>query len=108
MHPSIAPKVTMNSIVPITRFNRGEASKIFEEVAATGAKVVLKNNVPACVLLSPEEYTRLIDALEDQALLYEAEARLALDDGKLRSHAEVMENLGITKEDLEDVEAELE
>ena len=31
----------MNSMIPITRFNKGEASKIFEEVELTGTKIVV-------------------------------------------------------------------
>ena len=30
----------MRSIVPITRFNRGEANKIFDEVESSGMKIV--------------------------------------------------------------------
>ena len=41
----------MRSIVPITRFNKGEANRIFDEVESSGTKIVMKNNRPACVLL---------------------------------------------------------
>ena len=47
---------TIKSLVPISRFNKGEANKIFEEVRESGFKIVLKNNSPACVLLTPETY----------------------------------------------------
>ena len=40
--------------IPISMFNRGLAGKIFEEVRKAGAKVVMKNNLPECVLVSPE------------------------------------------------------
>ena len=43
----------IKNTVPITQFNRGLAGKIFEEVKQTGAKVVMKNNMAECVLLSP-------------------------------------------------------
>ena len=33
----------MESVVPISRFNKGEAGKIFEEVAKSGTKIVVKN-----------------------------------------------------------------
>ncbi len=36
----------MKSIVPITRFNKGEANRIFEEVKSSGTKIVMKNNRP--------------------------------------------------------------
>lgn len=47
--------------VSISLFNRGFAGKIFEEVKKNGAKVVMKNNSPECVLLSPEEYIKLME-----------------------------------------------
>ena len=49
----------LENTIPISQFNRGLAGKIFEEVKRYGAKVVMKNNIPECVLLSPEEYIRL-------------------------------------------------
>ena len=39
----------MKTMIPITRFNKGEANKIFDEVQRTGTKIVMKNNSPACV-----------------------------------------------------------
>jgi hypothetical protein len=35
----------MRKIVPITRFNKGEANKIFDEVQNSGPKIVMKNNL---------------------------------------------------------------
>ena len=58
----------LRSTVPISLFNRGLAGKVFEEVRQQGAKVVMKNNAPECVLLSPEEYLRLIDEVNDAKL----------------------------------------
>lgn len=46
----------LNAIVPISRFNKGEAGKIFDEVKSGGFKIVVKNNVPTCVLITPEKY----------------------------------------------------
>lgn len=98
----------MDAIVPITRFNRGEASKIFDEVGARGVKVVLKNNTPACVLVKPERYDEMVEALEDYALFFEAERRSKAGEAKTLSHADVMKELGIRRKDLEDVEVEIE
>lgn len=90
--------------VPITQFNRGMAGKIFEDVKAHGPKVVMKNNVAECVLLSPDEYVRLMDELEDAQLLALAEERWANHDpATLISHEEMREYLGITDEELEAV-----
>ena len=55
----------MRSIVPITRFNKGEANRIFDEVESSGTKIVMKNNRPACVLMSPEKYEVLMEMLSD-------------------------------------------
>ena len=44
--------LTVEKIIPINRFNRGEAGKIFKEVKSGGVKYVFKNNLPECVLLS--------------------------------------------------------
>ncbi len=53
----------MKSIVPITRFNKGEASRIFDEVASSGTKIVMKNNRPVCVLMSPEKYESFMELM---------------------------------------------
>ncbi len=90
----------IRNTIPISRFNRGLAGKIFDEVRATGPKVVMRNNQPECVLLSPEEYLRMVDELEDAKLLALAEERLAnYDPEKLISEEEVWKELGITEED---------
>lgn len=66
----------MNSLVSISRFNKGEANKIFEELKETGYKIVLKNNTPTCVLLTPELYEEMVETIEDYRLQIEAEKRL--------------------------------
>lgn len=98
----------MDAIVPITRFNRGEASRIFDEVSARGVKVVLKNNIAACVLVKPERYDEMVEALEDYALFFEAERRTRAAAADPLSHAEVLKEFGIREKDLEDVEVEVE
>lgn len=91
----------MKSIVPITRFNKGEASRIFEEVQASGPKIVMKNNRPACVLMSPEKYESLMEMLSDYILQEEAERRVASSEETL-SQNEVMKSLGITQAELDE------
>ena len=93
----------INNTVSINKFNRGLAGKIFDEVKKTGAKVVMKNNTAECVLLSPKEYTDLIDELNDAHLLVIANQRLQnLDSFDLISQDEVYKRLGIKEEDLDD------
>ena len=58
----------MNAIVPITRFNKGEANRIFDEVESSGTKIVMKNNRPTCILMAPEKYETLMEMLSDYIL----------------------------------------
>lgn len=91
----------IKTTIPISVFNRGGAGKVFKAVKDTGPKVVIKNNVPECVLLSPEAYVKLVDELEDAKLLALAEARTHRENpSKELSEAEVMKHFGITEEDL--------
>ena len=99
----------MNAMIPITRFNKGEAGKIFDEVEQSGAKIVIKNNKPACILLSPERYSELMEMVSDVLLYEEAEKRMAAHDPKKDiSHADMLRELGLTEDDLSDVEADIE
>lgn len=100
----------IRNTVPISLFNRGYAGKIFEDVKSSGAKVVMKNNVAECVLLSPDAYARLMDELNDARLLALANERMAAyDPDSLISEEEMDRRLGITEEELNGMdEAELE
>ena len=106
--PSVISAI--QNTVPITQFNRGLAGKIFEEVKATGAKVVMKNNTAECVLLSPDEYVRLMDEVNDARLLAIASERIAnYDPSTLIPEEKVWKRLGITQEDLDSIgEVEIE
>ena len=105
---SVASVIT--NTVPISQFNRGLAGKIFDEVKKYGAKVVMKNNTAECVLLSPEEYMRMINAIEDARLCALVEERMDnLHEEKTISFEEINKKLGIKEEDLADFdEVELE
>ncbi len=99
----------VNSLVPISRFNKGEASKIFDEVKETGFKIVLKNNLPACVLLTPEAYKNIMETLEDYRLLVEAEKRMEKAKPEdFISASEAMQKLGIKEADIEGADVEIE
>ncbi len=91
---------TLNSLVPITQFNKGQASKIFDRLTNEKQLIVLKNNVPAAVILSPEEYIRLSEMAEDHYLALEAQNRMAKSSETV-SFDDVMKNAGITQADLD-------
>jgi len=106
---NVSVKDIIDSIVPITRFNRGEAGKIFDEVSESGFKVVLKNNSPACVLLEPEHYEAMVNALEDYALYFEAERRVKKNEySDFVDSDKVFADLGINKADLDGVDVDID
>ncbi|WP_078664760.1 MULTISPECIES: type II toxin-antitoxin system Phd/YefM family antitoxin [Carboxydocella] len=109
MFEKITVSRVLNSLVPISRFNKGEANKIFEEVRETGFKIVVKNNTPACVLLKPELYEQMLEAIEEYRLLLEAERRMekAKEDDFIPQE-KVLSDLGIISTDLENVDVEIE
>ena len=41
----------MNRLVPITQFNKGQASRIFDRVRDERQIIVLKNNTPSAVII---------------------------------------------------------
>ena len=57
-------KNLLNNLVSVTMFNQGQASKIFNRLHDEKQIVVLKNNVPTAILLSPDEYDRLLSLAE--------------------------------------------
>lgn len=55
----------LNNLVSVTMFNQGQASKIFNRLQTEKQIIVLKNNNPTAILLSPDEYDRLINLAAD-------------------------------------------
>ena len=90
--------------ISISLFNRGLAGKIFEDVKQSGAKVVMKNNSAECVLMSPDEYVKLMDEVNDARLLSIANERMQnFNPANLISSEDLYKELGITEEDLDTI-----
>lgn len=95
-------------LVPISCFDKGCASRIFDAVAHDGPTVVMNNGHPVCVLLSPKQYEAMLEMLSDTLLLEEAESRMSMnDDTKNISQEEMMRTLGISQEELDSVDVEI-
>lgn len=102
----------MNSIrsaientISISLFNRGMAGKIFDDVKKHGAKVVMKNNTPECVLLSPDEYICLLDEANDARLLAVATERMShYDPDSLIPQEQVDKEFGFLPADYENTD----
>ena len=100
----------LNSLVSITQFNKGQATKIFDRLKKEKRLVVLKNNTPSAVILSPEEFERISEIEENYNLLLKANERLTKNNlEKAVAETEVLYQVGVCKEDIdnaEDVEIE--
>ena len=90
----------LDSLVPITQFNRGQASRIFDRLHSESQLIVLKNKQPVAIILSPSEFQRLSEIEEDYTLLLEATRRLKEDSSSTYSREEVMSELNISEADL--------
>lgn len=95
----------LQSLVPISQFNKGQAAKIFDRLRSERELIVLKNNQPSAIILSPEEYTRLTEIEEDYFLLLEANKRMEDNENKETiSFDSVMSDLGINEAELSEAE----
>lgn len=84
-------------------------NKIFDEVEKTGTKIVVKNNRPACVLISPGQYESLMEMLSDFILKEEAESRMEhYDASENMTQEQIMEEFGISQGELDETDVELE
>ncbi len=97
----------LDSIIPISLFNKGQANKIFSDVKKFGTRIVVKNNVPECILMSPQNYQRMMEEYENAILAVEAEKRLSQSTEYI-THDDVMKEFGLSDSDLDDVEVNLE
>jgi PHD/YefM family antitoxin component YafN of YafNO toxin-antitoxin module len=99
----------LQTMIPISRFNKGEANKIFDEVEKCGTKIVVKNNQPACVLISPHQYESLMEMLSDYILMEEAQSRMeCCEESENRTQEQMLQEFGINQGELDDVDVELE
>ena len=99
----------MPHFVPISRFNHGEASKIFAKVNKIGLAIVVKHNIPVCVLIKPEIYNTIVEMLEDYRLFFEAKKGLKnTESEKPISHEQQLNDLGMGTSDLKDVDKDME
>lgn len=92
--------------VSISDLNKGKAGQIIKDVKLHGAKIVVKNNHPECVMLSIKEYKKIMDELEDLRLTVITAERLMnhKPGDKTYTLEEVEKMFGITQEDLDSAE----
>lgn len=71
----------LDNVVSVTDLNHGDASKTLSRVSNNHPVIVLDNNRPSVVIITPDDYWRLTQAEEDFALYQEVMERLHNDDG---------------------------
>mgnify|MGYP002623687542 CR=1 FL=1 len=59
-YDSVTAAKLMHAFVPISRLNKGETGKIIDEVKEDGIRIIVKNNIPECVMMSVEEYDKFV------------------------------------------------
>ena len=75
--------------------------RLSQPCASTCLLYTSKNNAAECVLISPDEYVRLMDELNDARLIAIASDRMAhFDPSTLISEEEMNRRLGVTEDDL--------
>ncbi len=88
-----AISVPLDTMVPISRFGRGGASREFAKVADGVPVTVLKNSEPAYFIINEHDYRRLREAEERVADL-EARSQALLGEGAVFDSIEaLMEDL---------------
>lgn len=95
----------LDNLVPISDFSHGKGSDAFSKVGDDNPVVVLKHNKPAFVIVTPDEYREAKQAEEDLALLTLALKRVAATgDDALVSLSDVMEELGVSQDELDQMD----
>ncbi len=100
-------KTTISMATLTDQFKNGKAKEVFDEVDEIGTKIVLQDDIPSCILISPKQYQKILEALEDNRLYSEAEQRSKSNTTE-HSHEEVCSYFNITDEDLANIEVEIE
>ena len=78
----------LQSLVPISQFNKGQAAKIFDRLRSEKELIVLKNNQPSAIILLLEANKRLDDNGNKETVSYDS----------------VMKHLGISEAELLEAE----
>lgn len=99
----------LKNMVSFSEFNRGQAGKIFDDVKKIGSKIVVKNNNPECVLISVDDYLKMVDEINDMRALLMAVDRMNGFDGNMKdtfSQEEIEKMFGVNTDDCDGVDIE--
>ena len=94
-------QIAIENTVPFSSF-MAQAKQVFAEVQTNGPKLIIGEGQPSCVLISHDEYEKIIDELADMAVSRIAEERLAKPRraDEYISQEEIDKEFGFTEENL--------
>ena len=100
----------LENMYSVSELSRGKASTVLASVSDGSPAIIVKNNKPYRVVMTVEEYTRIMEHFEDEYLLELAEERLKAHEGSLgRPFGELLAKYGIDPDaEYNDIEAEIE
>jgi len=100
----------LEHIVSVSELGRGKASKVIQNVEDKNEQyIVVKNNKPQAVIISIEEYNRLLALSDELELLKLATLRVAeTSESDYSSFNDVLEELGISHDDLDSIEDDVD
>lgn len=95
----------LENMVPTSSFSKGQSARCFEKVSDGLPIIVVKNNVPYRVVITPADFTRMAELEEDNELLAMALARLEANKDKRTIPAEeAYAELGIDPKEIEQMD----
>lgn len=106
----------VDRLISVSDFNKGKVTHVFEDIKKNNSEyIILKNNQPAAVLISVEDYKR-IKRLEEfynrinNQLLYEqaVDIQSKSDDSRMLSNEEILMKFNISPEEIEKAEERVE
>lgn len=107
--PSLAN--VFKNMISITDLNKGKSAKIIDDVKKTGFKVILKNNRPEAVLITPDQFEKMLamrEEIEDMTIGMEALRRLSnFNSAATISHENILAEFGISREELDSIDVEI-
>lgn len=73
--------IALDNIMSISELSHGGVSKAVSRVEDGNPIVVMRNNKPAAIIISPDDYRAYTEAKDDLDLYVEASERMNRDDG---------------------------
>lgn len=85
----MAGTVSLDNLVSVSDLSHGGVSRTLNQVSDNNPVVVMRNNKPSAIIISPEDFKRYTQAEENFALYLEAVERDNEDGGTRRTMDDV-------------------